>query len=96
MLLKQYLKLENEKMIMVNSKKHRRYRIISTFFVVLPTTFVMSVLSSVTSEVLDENWIGKLFKSWFFSLPIVYACVLLLLPLANKITSKILDRKVNL
>jgi hypothetical protein len=56
----------------------------------------MSVLSSVTDEVLDENWIGELFKSWFFSMPIVYACVLLLLPLANKITSRILDRKVNL
>lgn len=81
---------------MVNSKKDRRYRIISTFFVVLPTTFVMSVLSSITDEGLAENWIGELFKSWFFSLPIVYACVLLLLPLANKITSKILDRKVHL
>ncbi|MCW2260169.1 DUF2798 domain-containing protein [Sphingobacterium sp. JUb78] len=81
---------------MVNSKKNRRYRIISTFFVVLPTTFVMAILSSVTNDVLVENWIGELFKSWFFSLPIVYACVLLLLPLAHKITSKILDRKVNL
>lgn len=80
---------------MVNSKKDRRYRIISTFFVVLPTTFVMSILSSVNTEVLAENWMGELFKSWFFSLPIVYACVLLLLPVANKITSKILNRKVH-
>ncbi|NGM65085.1 DUF2798 domain-containing protein [Sphingobacterium sp. SGR-19] len=80
---------------MVNSKKDRRYRIISTFFVVLPTTFVMSVLSSITDGVLAENWIGELFKSWFFSLPIVYACVLLLLPVANKITSKIFNRKVD-
>ncbi|WP_410500281.1 DUF2798 domain-containing protein [Chryseobacterium sp. JV274] len=83
-------------MIMGNSNKDRRYRIISTFFVVLPTTFVMSVLPSFTAEILSENWIGDLFKSWFFSLPIVYTCVLLLLPFANKITSKILDRKVHL
>lgn len=96
MSLKQYLKPEKEKMIMVNSKRDRRYRIISTFFVVLPTTFIMSLLSSVTNESLTENWIGELFKSWFFSLPIVYACVLLLLSPANKITNKILDRKVSL
>lgn len=96
MSLKQYLNPKNEEMIMENSKKDRRYRIISTFFVVLPTTFVMTVLSRVTNGVLSENWIGDLFKSWYFSLSIVYACVLLLLPLANKITSKILDRKVHL
>ncbi|MBT2623654.1 DUF2798 domain-containing protein [Chryseobacterium sp. ISL-6] len=81
---------------MGNSNKDRHYRIISTFFVVLPTTFVMSVLPSFTNGVLSENWIGDLFKSWLFSLPIVYACVLLLVPVANKITSKILDRKVHL
>lgn len=81
-------------MIMVNSKENKYYRMISTFFVVLPTTFVMSVLSSVTTEVLSENWIAELFRSWFYSLPIVYACVLLLLPFANKITSKILDKIV--
>lgn len=80
---------------MVNSKKDRCYKIISTFFVVLPTTFIMSVLSSFTKWVSFENWIGELFKSWLISLPIVYACVLLLLPLANRVTSKILDRKVN-
>ncbi|WP_400260966.1 DUF2798 domain-containing protein [Sphingobacterium sp. SG20118] len=81
---------------MVNSKKDRRYRIISTFFVVLPTTFVISVLSIFTEEVSSENWIGELFKSWFFSLPIVYSCVLLLLPVANKITRKILNKKTHL
>ncbi|WP_086948694.1 DUF2798 domain-containing protein [Sphingobacterium sp. JB170] len=91
MSLKPYQFLKNEKIIMANSKKDRRYRTISTFFVVLPTTFVMSVLSSCTGEVSSENWIGELSKSWLTSLPIVYACVLLLLPLANKITSKILD-----
>ncbi|WP_434086987.1 DUF2798 domain-containing protein [Sphingobacterium faecium] len=83
-------------MTMVNSKKDRRYRIISTFFVVLPTTFVISVLSIFTEEVSSENWIGELFKSWFFSLPIVYSCVLLLLPVANKITRKILNKKTHL
>ncbi|WP_394364194.1 DUF2798 domain-containing protein [Chryseobacterium indoltheticum] len=56
----------------------------------------MSVLSTFTKWVSFENWIGELFKSWLISLPIVYACVLLLLPLANKMTSKILDRKVHL
>ena len=92
--MRQYRNPKNEKMIMENSKKDRRYRIVSTFFVVLPTTFLMSVLSIVTNAVSAENWIGELFKSWSFSLPIVYACVLLLLPLANKITSKILNIKV--
>ncbi|WP_430981170.1 DUF2798 domain-containing protein [Sphingobacterium kitahiroshimense] len=81
---------------MVSFKKDKCYRIISTFFVVAPTTFVMSIISIVTDGGLSENLIGDLIKSWFFSLPIVYACVLLLLPLANKITGKILDRKVHL
>ncbi|WP_442946080.1 DUF2798 domain-containing protein [Olivibacter sp. CPCC 100613] len=77
---------------MVNSKKDRCYRVISTFFVVLPTTFVISVLLSFTKGVTSENWMGEFFKSWFLSLPIAYSCVLLLLPVANKITSKILDK----
>jgi len=80
---------------MVNSKKDRRYQLISTFFVVLPTTFTMSVLSSLSKGVSLENWIGALFKSWLISLPVVYTCVLLLLPLANKLTGKILDKKVD-
>jgi len=80
---------------MENSKKDRRYKIISTFLVVLPTTFIMAILSSFTKEVYVENWFSEFFKSWFISLPIVYTCVLLLLPLANKITSKILDKKVH-
>lgn len=79
---------------MVNSKEDRRYRIISTLFVVLPTTFIMSFLSSITKEVLTKNWINELFKSWLISIPVVYACVIVLLPLANRITSKLLDRKV--
>jgi len=96
MSLKQYLSLKNERMIMVNSKKDRRYKIISTFFVVLPTTFIMSLVSTFTKGLSSENWTGELFKSWFISIPIVYACVLLLLPLANKMTSKMLDEKVDL
>ncbi|WP_409456453.1 DUF2798 domain-containing protein [Sphingobacterium sp.] len=80
-------------MIMENSKKVRLHKILSTFLVVLPTTFVMSVLSSFTEDTPFENRIGELLRSWSFSLPIVYSCVLLLLPLANKITSKILDKK---
>ncbi len=77
---------------MVNSKKDRFYRLINTFFVVLPTTLVMSVFSKFSQRDTLENWIGEIFKSWFSSLPIVYICVLLLLPLANKITNKILTR----
>ena len=80
---------------MANSRKEHRYKIVSTFFVVLPTTFIMSALSGFMKEEADENWIGVLFKSWLISLPVVYACVLLLLPLANKLTSKILYKKVN-
>lgn len=91
MSLKPYQTLKNEKTVMANSKKDRCHRTISTFFVVLPTTFTMSVLSSFTKEISFDNWIGELSKSWLIALPIVYACVLLLLPIANKITSKILD-----
>jgi hypothetical protein len=80
---------------MANSNKDKRYRIISVFFVVLPTTLVMSVLSTLNDEASCENWIGGVVKSWLFSLPIVYSCVLLLLPIANKITSKILDKKAH-
>ncbi len=77
---------------MANSKKDRSYKLFSTFFVVLPTTFIMSALSCFMKEEAVENWTGALFKSWLISLPVVYACVLLLLPLANKLTSKMLDK----
>ncbi|MGJ1412680.1 DUF2798 domain-containing protein [Sphingobacterium thalpophilum] len=80
---------------MVNFRKDGRHKMVSTFFVVLPTTFIMSVVSSVMKARTVENWTGELLKSWLISLPIVYVCVLLLLPLANKLTGKLVDRKVN-
>lgn len=80
---------------MANSKKDRRYTMVNTLFVVLPTTLIMAVLSGFMKGWTVDNWTGELLKSWLFSLPIVYACVLFLLPLASKLTNKILERKEN-
>jgi len=78
---------------MVNSKKDRRHKMISTFFVVLPTTFMMAFVSSIRSDNVMNDWILVLLKSWIISLPIVYACVLFFLPIAHKMTSRILEKK---
>ncbi|WP_160139982.1 DUF2798 domain-containing protein [Chryseobacterium sp. c4a] len=79
---------------MVNSKilkdQHQYYRLLNTLFVVLPTTFTISVLSVFIKEVPDGKWIEAFFKSWAFSLPVAYVCVLLFLPVAHKITGIIL------
>ena len=78
---------------MVNSNKDKRYKMVSTLFVVLPTTLIMAVLSGFMRGWTIENWTGELLKSWFISLPVVYACVLLLLPIANRLACKILGRR---
>ena len=96
MSLKQYLNPKKAKMTMVNFRKDRHHRMVSTFFVVLPTTFIMSVVSSVMKARTVENWTGELLRSWLISLPIVYVCVLVLLPIASKLADKILNRKVNI
>jgi hypothetical protein len=69
---------------------HKYYRFINTFIVVLPTTFVISVFSFLLKDISNGNRMSEFFKSWFFTIPIAYLCVLLLLPIANKITSRIL------
>ncbi|MBE8721134.1 DUF2798 domain-containing protein [Sphingobacterium pedocola] len=72
--------------------KHRQkyFRFINTFFVVLPTTFVISIVTHLMKGTFIENRIDLFFKSWLLLLPIAYLCVLLLLPLADKITNRIL------
>ncbi|QNL51937.1 DUF2798 domain-containing protein [Olivibacter sp. SDN3] len=71
---------------------HKYYKFISTLFVVLPTTFVISVFSFLSKGISIENRMCEFFKSWFFSIPVAYLCVLLLLPLANTITNRILKK----
>lgn len=71
---------------------HRYYKFINTFFIVLPTTFVISVISPFVKEVFIGYGSDDFIKSWLFLLPIAYLCVLLLLPLANKMTNRILKK----
>ncbi len=70
--------------------QHKYYRLLNTLFVVIPTTFIISILSVIIKEIPGGKWIETFLKSWAFSLPVAYICVLLLLPLANKITNNIL------
>ncbi|MGH2622907.1 MAG: DUF2798 domain-containing protein [Sphingobacterium sp.] len=66
---------------------------ISTFLVVLPTTFLMAIISSIRNDNAPDNRILVLVEAWIISLPIVYACVLFFLPIAHKMASKLLEKK---
>lgn len=71
---------------------HKYYKFINTFLVVLPTTLAISTILHLIKGTVIESRLDGFLRSWLFLLPIAYLCVLLLLPLANKITNRILKK----
>lgn len=76
---------------MKKGDKYSKY--ISTFFVVFPTTFIMSSTAHFLKHTYSDNFITNFIISWFVGLPIAYLAVLLLIPLANKLTGFILKNR---
>jgi Protein of unknown function (DUF2798) len=72
---------------------HKYFKYISTFFVVFPTTFIMSSTSHLFKHTYSDNFITNFIISWFVGLPVAYLAVLLLIPLANKLTGFILKNR---
>jgi hypothetical protein len=73
---------------------HKYFKYISTFFVVFPTTFIMSSTSHFLKHTYSDNVITNFIISWFVGLPVAYLAVLLLIPLANKLTGFILKKRL--
>ncbi|WP_262711244.1 DUF2798 domain-containing protein [Aquimarina algicola] len=65
------------------------YTYVNTLFIVLPMTIIMALVGLWLNDGFVEHWIYGFLKSWIIMVPIAYFSVLIILPLAKKITDKI-------
>gem|GEM_PF-798742 len=87
--LELYLNQNTLKITMANSNRDHLYRFLSTFFVVLPTTFVIAALSSLNKLEFSRITLHNFMEGWLLSLRVAYICVLILVPVANRLTDRI-------
>lgn len=69
-------------------KKFARY--INIFFVVVPMTISISIASLILNSSYEKkDCLFTFIKSWLLILPIAYILALIIIPLANRLTSSI-------
>lgn len=62
----------------------------NTLFVVIAMTLVLGLSTIILNKGYDKyGWVSEFFKSWLIMLPIAYVFALIIIPLSNKLTSKI-------
>ncbi|WP_413512054.1 DUF2798 domain-containing protein [Myroides odoratus] len=67
------------------------YKYINTLFVVAPMTFAMSVVALFRTYGFEGDWPIVFLKSWLTMLPVAYMAAFIILPIAKKMTEKIVD-----
>lgn len=70
------------------NKKYFKY--INTLFIIAPMTFAMSLIAIVRNNNFENDWIITFFKTWLMMLPLAYLLAFVILPIARKITDKII------
>lgn len=71
------------------------YKYLHTFFVVTPMTFFIGVCGVIINESYQEKaWVHTFLISWLTVLPIAYVFALIIIPLANKLTSYAINKKL--
>lgn len=66
------------------------YKYINTFFVVTPMTLLMSLVAIFRNYGFKEDWNLKFFEAWLIMLPVAYFAAFIIIPIAGKLTTKIL------
>ncbi|HLK31367.1 MAG TPA: DUF2798 domain-containing protein [Puia sp.] len=67
--------------------KYRKY--INVIFILGPMTMIMAFVGVARNYGLHEGSLLKIIKTWLTMFPIAFTCGLIIIPAANKLTSKI-------
>lgn len=73
---------------------HIRFRrFINVALIIAPMTLIMAFVGVIRNSGFQAGWVVKSVKTWFIMFPIAYACALLIIPVANKLTGRIKFRE---
>ncbi|WP_143961225.1 DUF2798 domain-containing protein [Litoribacter populi] len=67
-------------------------KLLNTFFVVLPMTFIMALVAIARNYGFEEGWSQMLFSSWIVMAPVAYVTAFFIIPIAGKVTARISKR----
>ena len=71
-------------------KLNTRFRkFINTAFIIGPMTMLMALVGVMRNYGVNPGWGIKCVTTWLTMFPIAYVAALLIIPVANKVTSKI-------
>jgi hypothetical protein len=65
------------------------YRFLLTFFVVLPMTFLMSVVGALRTFGWREGFAEAWLNGWLAMLPVAYAAAFVIIPAARKLADRL-------
>jgi hypothetical protein len=69
---------------------HKHYaRYVQSFLLVLPMTGIVTVVNTIVAKGLPAVMTLALLKRWGISLVIAFPCVLVMAPIASKLTNRI-------
>jgi hypothetical protein len=69
------------------------FRLVNTFFVVVPMTLIMAFVGTVRNYGFNEGWLNYLFRTWAVMAPVAYIAAFLIIPQALKLTNKLIKDK---
>jgi hypothetical protein len=68
---------------------NRLRRYINTALIIGPMTLIVAFVGVLRNYGMVQGWILKSFFTWFTTFPVAYVCALFIIPIANRVTSKI-------
>ena len=69
------------------NNKYRKY--INTAFILGPMTMIMAFIGVMRNYGVHDGWVIKFIATWLTMFPMAFVCGLFIIPVANKLTSKI-------
>ncbi|QTE21850.1 DUF2798 domain-containing protein [Polaribacter cellanae] len=69
------------------------YKYINTVLVTVPMRLIMAFVGISHNYGFKEGWVQKFIETTIFMFPIAYLSVLILVPIARKLTDKIVGKK---
>ncbi len=76
----------NTKFMTLDSR-YRRY--ITTAIIIIPMTLILTFVGTMKNYGLQEGWMIQCLATWEITCPVGYITALLIIPMANKLTSRI-------
>jgi Protein of unknown function (DUF2798). len=69
------------------------FRLVNTFFVVVPMTLIMAFVGMARNYGFKEGWLIYMLRTWMVMAPVAYVAAFLIIPQAVKLTNKLVKDK---